>query len=118
MAVQTPPGAAPQAVPTSSTAILSLIAGIVGLTIIPFIGSIVAVVTGPMAKKEIRASGGALGGDGLATAGIILGWIGIGLGVLALCGGTAAIGIPVCLAALGLATYRSSSLVPLMLAVL
>jgi hypothetical protein len=38
-----------------------------------------------MAKKEIRESGGTLGGEGMATAGIILGWIGIGITVFGLC---------------------------------
>jgi len=79
-------------------ALISLIAGILGLSFIPIVGSIVAVITGPMAKKEILASGGALGGEGLATAGIILGWIGIVLTVLGLCTAGAFIAIPACIA--------------------
>ena len=38
-----------------------------------------------MAKGEIRNSGGTLSGDGLATAGLVLGYIGIGLTVLGIC---------------------------------
>lgn len=71
--------------PTSGTAIASLVTGILGLTFCPGIASIVAVITGSMARKEIAASGGKIGGGGLATAGLITGWIGIGLTVLGLC---------------------------------
>ena len=87
MTDQMNPAPAPQAaIPATNTmAIVSLIAGIVGLTIFPLIGSIVAVITGPMARKEIAASVGAQGGDGMARAGVILGWVGIGLSVLGVC---------------------------------
>jgi len=78
----------PPAYPTatkrdSSLAIVSLIAGIIGWTVIPFIGSIVAVITGHLAKKEIRESGGAMAGDGMALAGLILGYTMIGFVLLA-----------------------------------
>jgi len=66
-------------------AILSLIAGIAGLSLLPFVGSVVAVILGPIAKRDIAASGGAQTGEGLATAGSILGWVGIGLTVLGVC---------------------------------
>jgi hypothetical protein len=66
----------------SALAITSLITGIVGWTILPFIGSIVAVITGHLAKKEIRESGGTIGGDGMAIAGLILGYTMIGLVLL------------------------------------
>ena len=65
---------------TNVLAIVSLVAGIAGLTVIPFLSSIVAVVTGHMARKEVRRTGEQ--GDGLALAGLITGYIGIGLGVL------------------------------------
>jgi hypothetical protein len=61
-------------------AIVALVTGIAGLTVIPFVSSIVAVVTGHMARKEVRRTGEQ--GDGLALAGLITGYIGIGLGVL------------------------------------
>jgi hypothetical protein len=70
----------------STTAIISLISGILGLTVIPGIGSIIAVITGHMAKGEIRRSGGTLGGDGAATWGLVLGYIGIALLVITICG--------------------------------
>jgi len=66
----------------STLAIVSLIAGIVGWTIVPFIGSIVAVITGHLAKKEIRESGGTMTGDGMALAGLILGYTMIGVVLL------------------------------------
>ena len=59
---------------SSSLAIVSLVSGILGLCL-PLLGGIVAVITGHMAKKEIRASGGTLGGNGLATAGLVLGYL-------------------------------------------
>ena len=41
------------------------------------IGSILALVFGYMAKRQIDESGGVQGGRGLAIAGIVLGWVGI-----------------------------------------
>jgi hypothetical protein len=46
-------------------------------TLIP---SILAVIFGHIAKGEIRASGGQQGGDGMALAGLILGYTGLALG--------------------------------------
>ncbi|MPM45734.1 hypothetical protein SDC9_92425 [bioreactor metagenome] len=66
----------------SSLAIASLISGLVGWTFIPVLGAIVAVILGHLAKKEIRDSGGRLSGDGMALAGLILGYVQIGLLVL------------------------------------
>lgn len=70
---------------TNSLAVISLVMGLLGLSFLPLLGSIAAVIVGPMARKEIANSGGAQGGDGLATAGVVLGWIGIALGVIGLC---------------------------------
>jgi len=98
--------------PNSSNALISLIAGILGLTFLPFIASIVAVVVGRSAKAEIAASGGALGGESMAQIGMILGWIGIGLGVLALCAVCAIFVLPIVLGALGVMTNGFSGWVP------
>jgi hypothetical protein len=66
---------------TSTMAIVSLIGGIVGWTVLPLLGSIVAVITGHMAKNEIKKSAGTVGGNGMATAGLVLGYIQLGLGL-------------------------------------
>lgn len=79
---QIPPPAVAQ---TSTLAIISLISGILGWTIVPTLGAIVAVITGHMAKNEIRRSGGMLTGDGLATAGMVLGYIHLALVVVGIC---------------------------------
>lgn len=75
----------PSAPPTNGLAIGSLVASILGLTFVPAIGSIIGVILGYMAKRQIAESGGTVGGEGIAKAGIIIGWIGIGLTVLAVC---------------------------------
>jgi hypothetical protein len=66
-------------------AIISLIAGIVSWIMLPLIAGIAAVITGHMAKREIRESGGRLTGDGLATAGLVLGYLNLGVTVLGVC---------------------------------
>jgi hypothetical protein len=104
--------------PNSSTAVISLIAGILGLTLLPVIGSIVALITGSMAKKDIARSMGRLGGQGLAQAGIILGWIGIGLAVFGTCIGGVFFLLPFCLVALGISREGWSLLIPVLMAVL
>lgn len=72
-------GAAPAGVPTNGKATAALVLGIVWLC---GIGSILALVFGYQAKNEIEASNGAQGGGGMATAGIVLGWIGVGFLIL------------------------------------
>lgn len=77
-----PPPAAPGSAGkvTNTMAIITLIAGIGGFTFLPFVGSIVAVITGPMAEKQIRQTGE--DGTQLAKIGKILGWVGLGLWVI------------------------------------
>ncbi|HVX05425.1 MAG TPA: DUF4190 domain-containing protein [Rhodanobacteraceae bacterium] len=61
---------------TSSLAIVSLIFGILAYLFLPFLGALIAVICGHSARSEIRhAPPGTLEGDGLALAGLILGWI-------------------------------------------
>ncbi len=71
---------------THSMAIVSLVLSILGLMppILPLVGSIAGVITGMMARKEILARPDLYTGEGIARAGIILGWVGIGL-MLAAC---------------------------------
>lgn len=75
----------PAAPSTSTLAIVSLIGGIAGWTLLPFLGSIVGIVCGHMAKSEIKKSNGAIGGNGMATAGLILGYTAIVAGLCILC---------------------------------
>jgi hypothetical protein len=75
-----PPGwGYPQPRPTNGTAIAALVVGIVALLSCPLIGA-VAVYLGNRARNEIGATGQE--GDTMALAGVILGWVGIGLTVL------------------------------------
>ena len=85
-----PPVQAPVAAPahgprqTSALAIVSLVTGILGWFALPFVGSLCAVVCGHMARAEIRRNPATMEGDGLAIAGLVLGWSVILLGLLAL----------------------------------
>ena len=103
-----------QSQPQNSTmALVSLIAGILGLTMIPLLGSIVAVITGPMAKREIAESGGTLAGENLAQIGMILGWIGIGLGAIGCCIFVASFAFPFIMVMFGLASEGISVVLPI-----
>jgi hypothetical protein len=71
---------------THALAIVSLILSILGLVgILPLVGGIGGIVTGMLARREISARPDQYTGEGMARAGIILGWIGIALGMLFLC---------------------------------
>ncbi len=70
---------------TSSLAVISLVAGIASYFIVPLLGAIAAVITGNMAKKEIRQSSGRLTGEDMAQWGLILGWINIGISLVGAC---------------------------------
>ena len=75
-------GPAPVTTQTSTLAVLALILGILSWNILPFVGSFGAVINGRMGRREIRESGGRLTGQGLATAGIILGYLSLALSLL------------------------------------
>ena len=69
--------------PPNGFAIASLICSILGaLFFLPLIGSILGLIFGSTAKRQIRESRGREGGESLAQAGVILGWVGLGLNVL------------------------------------
>jgi hypothetical protein len=70
---------------TNGMAIASMVLGILWLY---WIGSILALVFGYVAKKQIRERNEA--GGGMATAGIVLGWIGVGILTVVLVFGIAA----------------------------
>ena len=69
-------GVAQQPPSSSGYAVASLVLGILTLY---GVGSILALVFGYRARKDIDASSGSLKGRGMATAGIVLGWIGLSL---------------------------------------
>ena len=71
--------------PTSGMAIASLVTGILGFTMAPILGGIIAILTGYAARKDTRAVPPRASGDGLATAGIIMGYVQIGIAVIGLC---------------------------------
>ena len=78
---QPPSGYGYQSTPrTNGLAIASLVLGIAQIFLC-IIGGILALVFGYIARRQIDESGGTQGGRGMAIAGIILGWIGIGLGI-------------------------------------
>lgn len=72
-------------VETNIWAIISLISGILGWIGVFGLGGIAAVITGHVAKSQIQNSGGRMAGDGLATAGLVLGYLNLALTVLAIC---------------------------------
>jgi hypothetical protein len=64
---------------TSGFAIASLVCSLASWIIIPFIGAVIGVIMGHMARGEIRRSYGQKNGDGLARAGLVIGYIHIAL---------------------------------------
>jgi len=66
---------------TNGFAVASLVLGLVGW--LPCgIGSVLAIVFGFVARSQIKSSGGQQVGSGMATAGIVLGFIGAGFWLL------------------------------------
>jgi hypothetical protein len=70
---------------TSTMAIISLIGGIAGWTVLPFLGALAGIIFGHIAKSEIKKSAGMVTGNGMATAGLILGYLSIALGLCLFC---------------------------------
>jgi hypothetical protein len=58
---------------------LSIAALVLGIVWVYWIGSILALIFGYVALGQIRDSGGTQGGRGMAIAGIVLGWVGVGM---------------------------------------
>jgi hypothetical protein len=79
-----PPGwASPP--PNSGKAVAALVLGILGVVSCQPLG-IAAIVVGNQAAEEIAASGGRLGGEGMAKVGVVLGWVAVALLALAVIG--------------------------------
>ena len=71
---------------TSGMAIASLVLSLVGFFwILPVIGSVLGVIFGHMALGEIKRSGGVVEGQGLAIAGLVIGYVGVGILVILAC---------------------------------
>jgi uncharacterized membrane protein len=68
---------------TSGFAVASLICSCAGIVLLG-VPSVVGIVLGFVARSRIRKSYGALRGDGLALAGIIVGFVVVGLVILGL----------------------------------
>ena len=64
-------------------AVTSLICGILSVTVLPGLAAIVAIICGHVARGGIRKSAGTLRGDGMAAAGLVTGYFGIGFMLLA-----------------------------------
>jgi hypothetical protein len=78
-----PAAVSPQFVPqTDDKAVISLVLGILSMVSFSILTGIPAIILGKAARERIRASGGQLAGEGMATAGIVLGWISVGLAVV------------------------------------
>ena len=83
------PGPAQQAVPpaypyasprTNSMSIASLVSGVLAWVVCPFLGAVLAVIFGHIARNQIKQSGEA--GGGMAIAGLVLGYANLGVTVL------------------------------------
>ena len=72
-----PPAPAPGATPRSTNG-LAIAAMVLGIVWVYWVGSILALIFGYIAKGQINESAGRQGGKGMAIAGIVLGWVGIG----------------------------------------
>lgn len=77
-----PPGGYGAQPGNSTTAIWSLVLGIVGILCCGLFAGIPAIILGKKAQNDIDASGGAQAGRGMATAGFILGIISCVLSVI------------------------------------
>jgi hypothetical protein len=73
---------APLAPSTNSFAIVSLILSICGVVMLGLVGSILGVTFGHIAQSQIKRAAVPEEGSGLATAGLIIGYFGIGWNIV------------------------------------
>ncbi|WP_394838440.1 DUF4190 domain-containing protein [Pendulispora rubella] len=60
-------------IPNESKAVTSLVFGVLSISCLGILAGVPAVILGLLARRDIGRSGGALGGKGMANAGIVLG---------------------------------------------
>lgn len=77
-----PAGSMRQQLPTDGMAVASLVLSISSFLFCPVITAVLGVIFGYMSLTKIEESRGTVGGSELARAGIIIGWINIGITVL------------------------------------
>ena len=70
-------GPIPGEIPTEGKATASMVLGILSVVCIGIFAGIPAIILGHMARKNIRSSLGRLKGDGMALAGIIMGYVSV-----------------------------------------
>jgi hypothetical protein len=68
--------------PTEDKAVISMVLGILSLVGLSILAGIPAIILGKMSRDNIRASSGRLTGEGMATAGIVMGWVSVGIAVV------------------------------------
>ncbi len=79
---------APPPPPTNGLAVASLVLSLLGLVgILPLLGTILGLIFGYSARNQIAQSRGTQGGEGMAKAGIIIGWVTLGIWALGICAG-------------------------------
>lgn len=67
---------------THPLAVISLVSGLLGWSLMPFLGSIAAIVCGHMARARIRREADRYDGDVLAIIGLVLGWVSVAVTVI------------------------------------
>ncbi len=77
-----PPGWVAPVQKTNTLALVSLVSGILCWLALPVVAAIAAVITGHLARREIRKTGEA--GDGLALIGMISGYVHLALAAVVL----------------------------------
>jgi hypothetical protein len=85
-----PPPAAPHPNDRPTSGVVALVMGLLGLTVLPLVGSILALVFGYQSRREVAAEP-ARYVDDLGRVGRVLGWVGIGLAALMLLAVVAAV---------------------------
>ncbi len=77
-----PPGGGYSMPQTNQKAVWALVLGILSIVACGLLAGIPALIVGGSARKEIAASGGGQTGDGMAKAGVIMGWISVAITVV------------------------------------